>query len=384
MIRFAIRAAALSALLPTTLVAAGCGGSRTAVTTIETVTAPAAASATPKVTTTTSFPQLVSHVESGVVRIEAQSCGGLAIGTGFLVGGNLVATVEHVIDGASMITIKRHGVVLGSARVIGADQPRDLALLKTSSPIIGHVFRLAPRSPQLGEAVAAFGFPLGLPLTVTRGSVSGLDRAIPIDGVTRHRLVQTDAAVNHGNSGGPLLAADTGDVVGLVDLGTTLANGLAFAVSSQVAEPLFRAWTVAPQPSASSACAANPPQAAPAQAPSQASGAKAAIAETVYGYWDSIQQGDYATAFSYLTPPEGAAVGGEATFISQHQADPLTSVDVVVAVTALSSTTATAGVVRLRTIAPRTGCRSWSGSYQLAYEGGQWLISRATLNFTGC
>jgi hypothetical protein len=75
-------------------------------------------------------------------------------------------------------------------------------------------------------------------------------------------------------------------------------------VSTQVAQPLLRAWAVAPQPvGAAVGCASNPPTAvaSPLPAPSQASGAKAAVAATVYGYWDAIQQGDYATAFSYLS-----------------------------------------------------------------------------------
>lgn len=369
-------------------VVSGCGGPRTAtpVTTVQTVTIPAkpVAVKNDKPAKPLAFPQLVAHVQSGVLRIEATGCDGSFVGTGFLVAPNLVATVEHVVDGAGTITIKRRGVILGTARVIGADSSRDLALLRTSAAITGHVFKLATRAPELGEAVAAFGFPLGLPLTVTRGSVSGLNRAIPIGGISRHRLVQTDAAVNPGNSGGPLLSADTGDVVGLVDLGTTDANGLAFAVSAQVAEPLLGAWRAAPQP-VNGGCQASPtPVASAPPSGSTAAGEKAAVAETIYGYWDAIQSGDYATAYTYLAPAEGAAVGGEATFVSQHAADPLTSADVVVAVTGISSSSASAQVVRLRTVAPSTGCRDWSGSYQLAKLGGEWLISRATLNFTSC
>ncbi|HET7127923.1 MAG TPA: trypsin-like peptidase domain-containing protein, partial [Gaiellaceae bacterium] len=87
-----------------------------------------------------------------------------------------------------------------------------------------------------------------------KGSVSGLGRTIPIADVNRRQLVQTDAAVNPGNSGGPLLATDTGKVVGLVDLGTAQANGISFAVSAGVASPLLKAWQVAPQPTAESYC----------------------------------------------------------------------------------------------------------------------------------
>ena len=106
----------------------------------------------------------------------------------------------------------------------------------------------------MGEAVAALGYPAGLPLSVTRGSVSGINRSIRINGVTRRGLVQTDAAVNHGNSGGPLLSVETGALLGLVDLGSTQLNGIAFAVSAQVAKPLLTAWKGSPRPRSPAAC----------------------------------------------------------------------------------------------------------------------------------
>jgi len=167
---------------------------------------------------------------------------------------NLVATVEHVVDGATKITLKRNGRFVATATIIGLDRERDLALLRTRAPLIGHSFGFAADAPRLGEDVGAIGFPLGLPLTVTQGSVSGFDRVIPIDGVKRRHLVQTDAAVNPGNSGGPLLSRATGQVVGLVDLGSDAVNGIAFAVSASVAAPLFRAWAQSPQSPAQPAC----------------------------------------------------------------------------------------------------------------------------------
>jgi S1-C subfamily serine protease len=204
--------------------------------------------------TTGSFADLVEHVKSGVIRIEVSSCSGSAIGTGFLIKPHLIATVEHVVDSAQTIKLKRNGADLGSATVIGLDKDRDLALLHTTKRIPGYDFSLARQAPRLGQDVAAIGFPLGLPLSVTKGSVSGLGRAIPIDGLKRRNMVQTDAAVNHGNSGGPLLATNTGKVVGLVDLGSTQANDIAFAVSAAVAAPLLQAWAIAPQSPASAVC----------------------------------------------------------------------------------------------------------------------------------
>jgi S1-C subfamily serine protease len=119
--------------------------------------------------------------------------------------------------------------------------------------VSGYRFQCASRAPRLGEDIAAIGFPLSLPLTATRGSVSGLNRRVAIDGVMRGRLVQTDAAINHGNSGGPLIT-NNGAVVGLVDLGSDQAHGLAFAVSADVAGPLIKSWAIAPQPLAAPDC----------------------------------------------------------------------------------------------------------------------------------
>lgn len=190
----------------------------------------------------------VAAVRSGVVRIRVESCSDRGSGTGMMVSPRHVVTVEHVVDGASRITLERSRNHLGSAEVIGLDRDRDLALLRLKKPISGHRFRFAERAPRLGEEVAALGYPLGLPLSVSRGTVSGLSRTIAIDNLKRRALVQTDAAVNHGNSGGPLLAVKTGEVVGLVDLGSTELNGIAFAVSGVVARALVSAWRAAPQP----------------------------------------------------------------------------------------------------------------------------------------
>ena len=142
----------------------------------------------------------------------------------------------------------------GKATVIGEDQARDVALVRSSVPITGTQLRLATRAPALGDSVAALGFPLGLPFSVTQGSVSGLGRTVPINGINRQQMVQTDAAVNPGNSGGPLLSLDNGQVLGLVDLGTNMANGIGFAVSAQVAGPLLQAWNAAPQPIPTATC----------------------------------------------------------------------------------------------------------------------------------
>ena len=131
----------------------------------------------------------------GAVRIETTACGGGSVGTGFLVAPGLVATAAHVLAGARVIVVRADsGGRIGD--VIGLDEGHDLALVRTTPrSLSGHVFPLADADPEVGATVAAIGYPLAGPRSLTRGAVSAL---LP-------GFIQTDAAVNPGNSGGPLL-----------------------------------------------------------------------------------------------------------------------------------------------------------------------------------
>jgi hypothetical protein len=328
-------------------------------------------------------------VRSGIVRIETDDCSGGAIGTGFLLSPRLVATVEHVVDGAASIRLKQNGKVVATGTVVGTDPARDVALIRSDEPLAGHVFSLAPRAPRLGEDVAALGFPLGLPLTVTRGSVSGSDRTVPIDGLRRRNLVQTDAAVNPGNSGGPLIA-DDGSVVGLVDIGTSQANGLAFAVSSLVAKPLLSGWRASPQPVAATGCgggaqtalSASPP--APATTATPSADDATAAQDAVYTYWSFLQLGEYRSAYEMLTASEGASLGGLTKWLDYYAADPVESVNVNLGPASVSGDTAYVAIASLQTVGAASGCKTWSGSYRLARTSAGWRIDYAKLSPAAC
>jgi hypothetical protein len=270
-------------------------------------------------------------VQRAVIRIQTTTCDGGEIGTGFLVGRRLVATVEHVVDGATSIELKRDGHVLGMGVVIGEDAARDVALVRSSARITGPLLRLATRSPRLGESVAALGFPFGLPLTVTQGAVSGLDRTIPINGVERSNLVQTDAAVNPGNSGGPLISLDTDEVVGLVDLGTAGTNGISFAVSARVAQPLLQVWHDSPQVAPLARC--TPTNTAPATTTTATSTTATTATPTVPSYsgtafsveyppgWiiDAAEQHESWGTDTLISPPRAAATTNIRIDVSRNQ-----------------------------------------------------------------
>jgi putative serine protease PepD len=167
-----------------------------------------------------------------------QSGGGTAQGTGFVYDtkGNIV-TNEHVVSGSSTVKVKLSDGTTYTATVVGTDPSTDLAVLHVDAPASKLVpLALADSSKvAVGDGVVAIGNPFGLDGSVTTGIVSALNREIvspddtPIEGA-----IQTDAAINHGNSGGPLLDLQ-GKVIGVTsqiqsDSGGN--DGVGFAVPS--------------------------------------------------------------------------------------------------------------------------------------------------------
>ncbi len=182
----------------------------------------------------------------GVIRIETTACGGGGVGSGFLIAPNLVATVAHVVVGADSVVL-RDGTISRTGTVVGLDADHEVALVRTSGRFNGHIFELAGWQPDVGADVATIGYPLAGPRSLSRGSVSGLDRTGRFDGTALTGLIQTDTALNPGSSGGPLLDRD-GRVVGLVDAKVEGAEGIGYAVPATTAAELFASWRATPDP----------------------------------------------------------------------------------------------------------------------------------------
>ncbi|HYY08238.1 MAG TPA: trypsin-like peptidase domain-containing protein [Actinomycetota bacterium] len=171
---------------------------------------------------------------------------GKAVGTGFVVRSDgFVLTNHHVIDGASSVSVTLPRGDDVSARVVADDPDHDLAVLKVDATGLPALSLGTSKDLALGESVVAIGFALDLSggPTVTSGIVSSLDRSIDVqssDGApkTYRGLLQTDAALNHGNSGGPLLTLD-GRVVGVNVAGGDNAENIGFAIPIDVAAPLL-------------------------------------------------------------------------------------------------------------------------------------------------
>lgn len=136
-----------------------------------------------------------------------------AQGSGFLISADgLVLTNAHVVDGAKEVTVKLSDHREYKAKVLGADKSSDIAVLKIDGHALPSVTLGDSDKLGVGDYVLAIGEPFGLEETATAGIVSAKGRSLPGDGYVP--FIQTDAAVNPGNSGGPLFDA-TGSVVGI-------------------------------------------------------------------------------------------------------------------------------------------------------------------------
>jgi len=198
----------------------------------------AAAVATPLSTATFDVHGVLDKIGNAVVSIDVsqQSRRGQVLtgaGSGFVISDDgYVLTNNHVVDGASSITVTFSDGTTEDATVVGTDPTHDVAVLKIADVHGATPLALADTSTlQVGDEVLAIGnaLDLGNSPTVTLGIVSAKDRTISTDTETLSGLLQTDAAINPGNSGGPLVNA-AGQVVGINTAGVNGANNIGFAI----------------------------------------------------------------------------------------------------------------------------------------------------------
>src|SRR5438067_4147361 len=161
-----------------------------------------------------------------------------AQGSGFVYDSDgHIITNNHVVSGASSISVTFADGSKYSAKVVGADPSSDLAVLKVDAPSSKlHPLTLGDSTKlEVGDGVVAIGSPFGLSETFTSGIVSALNRDISsTNNFTISGVIQTDAAINHGNSGGPLLNM-SGEVVGIttqIESDSGGNEGVGFAVPS--------------------------------------------------------------------------------------------------------------------------------------------------------
>lgn len=164
------------------------------------------------------------------------------VGSGFIVDrAGYIVTNKHVVEGATRITVKLDSGEEYPAVVLGTDDETDLAVLKIDAKKDLPYIKFGDSDKaEVGDWVLAIGSPFGLTKTVTAGIISQTQRETPY-ATAFQRFIQTDAAINRGNSGGPLVNME-GEVIGVnsqIATSTGDYNGIGFALPSREAENVF-------------------------------------------------------------------------------------------------------------------------------------------------
>jgi putative serine protease PepD len=232
-------AAIVGAVAASAVFAVG-GGSRRATSATSASTPASIRDSTPGIrreasSTALTATQIYKQDSPGVVSIKAVTAEGADSGTGIVLNEQgLILTNDHVVQGASSLTVSPGGSssATRTATLVGEEANNDLALIHVDPSGLGlkPLKLVSSHSVQVGDSVYAIGNPYGLNETLTRGIVSALGREISApDGAKITGVLQTDAALNPGNSGGPLLN-EQGEVIGV---NSQIASDAASVAGSQ-------------------------------------------------------------------------------------------------------------------------------------------------------
>jgi S1-C subfamily serine protease len=214
------------------------------------VTVSGGSSSTPA-SSVTSVRGVYDRAKSSVVEIHVATTSDLgqqgeAQGSGFIYdSAGHVITNDHVVDGASSVRVQFPNGASYSASVVGTDPSTDLAVIKVNAPsdVLKPLTLGDSTALQVGDPVVAIGSPFGLENTVTLGIVSALHRSMDApNGYKINNSIQTDAAINHGNSGGPLLNL-RGLVVGVnaqIESDSGDNAGIGFAIPSNTVSAIAK------------------------------------------------------------------------------------------------------------------------------------------------
>lgn len=189
-----------------------------------------AGSGGPQPQTTTALSETYREAIDSVASVQVEVDGGTGGGTAWVYEDDLLVTNEHVVRGASDVFVRFEEAGWREGEVLGQDTDSDLAVVSVEDrPESATGLELADEQPAVGTPVAAIGNPFGRQGSFTTGVVSGRNRTVrlPQRQFSVSPTLQTDAALNPGNSGGPLLSYD-GVVVGVVSAGQ--GQGIGFAI----------------------------------------------------------------------------------------------------------------------------------------------------------
>ncbi len=266
-----VRGGTVAAVIAATLVAGGLGGTLGAV--IGSDSADAATASTSATTTSgttgsagTDVSAVVAKVLPSVVQVNVRLANGEGVGSGVILSSDgRILTNNHVVADATSVTVTLSDGRTVDAEVLGTDPSSDLALIQAKGVSGLTAARFGDSDDvKVGDEVIAIGSPGGLQGTVTTGIVSALDRKVTVPeeeqqqspfpftrqgsgGTTSYQAIQTDAAINQGNSGGPLFNS-AGEVIGINSAmyspvsgpdGSAGSVGIGFAIPSDRAQQVI-------------------------------------------------------------------------------------------------------------------------------------------------
>lgn len=229
--------------------------------------------------------EIIEASQKRVVTIE--SAGGL--GTGFLYNkqGDLL-TNAHVVEGYSEVTVRMLNHKEYKGTVIGIGDNIDIAVVRVPELKKLDPLPISTTKAETGDEVLALGSPLGLENTVTTGIISGIGRNFEIDPYVYTNMYQISAFITHGNSGGPLVSATTGEVLGINSASASQEAGIGFSIPITQILKQAEAWSKKPMNEAI------------LQKNKEGSNAVSTSEQLVSYFYSAINSGDYVSAYAVL------------------------------------------------------------------------------------